>query len=177
MKKGVLSVILLLIAVNLTISFIHLNKNHKVAFIRSQELVNQYAGMQEMRSHFEQQTQQWQTEIDTMKSAYQKTLVAYQNERAQFGTAEKEKREQALQIQKEQLIRYVQSVESRSKQQEEELLEGVLNQVNSFVEAYGKDQGFDIIFGTTLSGSLLYGKQAMDITDEVLEAMNEQYRG
>jgi outer membrane protein len=55
------------------------------------------------------------------------------------------------------------------------MTEGVLNQVNSFIEEYSKNKGYDLVIGTTTSGNLLYAREYMDITDEVLKALNENY--
>ena len=64
-----------------------------------------------------------------------------------------------------------------SAEEEEKLLKGVLNQVNAFVEEYAAEEGFDLVLGTTLSGSILYGTTGIDITEQVLQAMNQQYSG
>ena len=56
------------------------------------------------------------------------------------------------------------------------MMEGVLNQVNSFVQDYGRKKGYDVIFGTTLSGNILYGKEVIDITNEVVEGLNQTYK-
>jgi hypothetical protein len=42
----------------------------------------------------------------------------------------------------------------------------VLDQINAFVEAYGEEEGYDMIVGTTQSGNLLYVCPALEITEE-----------
>jgi len=70
---------------------------------------------------------------------------------------------------------FVDTHKEKEKKDETEMTQSVLNQVNSFVEQYGKEKGYDIVFGTTNSGNLLYAKESMDITKEVLEALNANY--
>ncbi|MBI4646903.1 MAG: OmpH family outer membrane protein [Bacteroidia bacterium] len=86
-------------------------------------------------------------------------------------------KEQVLTDQKNDIIKYTQTINNNAKEEENKMLEGVLNQINSFSEEYGKTNGYDLVFGTTLSGSILYGCPARDITDEILEALNNRYKG
>jgi len=44
------------------------------------------------------------------------------------------------------------------------------------LEQYGKDNGYDLLLGTTDGGNVLYGTPALDITQEVLDALNETYQ-
>lgn len=81
-----------------------------------------------------------------------------------------------LRAQENNVVQYNEAVTSKYKEEEDKMLQGVLNQVNSFVEKYGKEKGYDIILGTTLSGSMLYGENTMDITDEVLAELNKNYQ-
>jgi outer membrane protein len=43
------------------------------------------------------------------------------------------------------------------------------------VEEYGKENGYDLILGTTTSGNILYGTEKKDITEQVLNALNNAY--
>ena len=51
-----------------------------------------------------------------------------------------------------------------------------MSQINSFVKQYAEQEGYDIILGTTQSGSLLYANNALDITEEIVEALNQYYK-
>ena len=53
----------------------------------------------------------------------------------------------------------------------------MLAQVNAFVERYAKEHAYDVVLGTTDAGSLMYGGSELDITQEVLTALNEDHEG
>lgn len=57
------------------------------------------------------------------------------------------------------------------------LFEGSLKQINGYVTGYAEANGYDIIFGATSDGTLMYAKSDLDLTDEVLKYMNSQYMG
>src|SRR5690606_19616194 len=148
----------------------------KIAYVRSQELIYNYMGTLEAQKKYESQQAVWQANIDTLKATYEQTRNAYKQTASSLSTAERQKKEQYLMSQQQQITQYIQAVNEKSTEEDERMMQGTLYQINSFVERYGKAHGYDIILGTTLSGNVLYGKQAIDITDELLKALNENYQ-
>lgn len=167
--------IISLISFGLLISGVFNKK--KVAYVRSTELIYGYLGMQTAHKEYEEKSKSWQANVDTLQKEYQQALGNYTKMANKLGKEEKETQEHALQQQQQMVYNYMQSINAKAKQEDEKTTQAVLNQVNSFVEDYGKKNGYDIILGTTLSGSLLYGDDAMDITKEVLAKLNESYKG
>ena len=53
----------------------------------------------------------------------------------------------------------------------------IWNQINQYVIDYGKENGYNYIFGTDGSGSIMYGEENMDITKEVVAYINNKYKG
>lgn len=53
----------------------------------------------------------------------------------------------------------------------------VWKQLNQFVKDYGKQQAYDYLFGAEGSGSLMYAKDAHNITEEVTNYVNQRYSG
>jgi len=61
-------------------------------------------------------------------------------------------------------------------QQESQVaVDSVISKVRKFIDAYGEENGYDFIYGKNDSGNVLYGKSELDITDQVLEALNKEY--
>lgn len=149
----------------------------KIAYVRSTELVYGYLGMQEAQRDFQQKSQIWQANVDTLQQDYQVSFSKYSSESATLSKDEKTEREKILIQQQESLMNYTQTINAKMKEEDKKTTEGVLNQINSFVEEYGKENGYEVILGTTLSGNLLYGDEAIDITKEVLEELNKTYKG
>lgn len=166
-----------LVAVNIGLTVWVLNRSVKVAYVRSQDLVYGYMGMKEVQNKFDTQKQLWQSNLDTLKIDFQRSLSKYQEEYKQLPEEERKAKEQMLRAQENNVVQYNDAIAAKYKEEEDKMLQGVLNQVNSFVEKYGKEKGYDIILGTTLSGSILYGENTIDITEEVLAELNKNYQG
>ena len=151
--------------------------HEKIAYVRSSELVYNYLGMQEAQRDYQQKATAWQANMDTLRSDLRVSLSKFQSEYTDLKKEDREMREKLLEQQEENLKNYTMAISDKAKEEDDKITQAVLNQINSFVEEYGKAQGYDIILGTTTSGNLLYGKKAMDITEEVLLALNKQYKG
>jgi Skp family chaperone for outer membrane proteins len=118
-----------------------------------------------------------QGEIDTLVADLQHTVTIARQFQAQKDDKEVARLSSMIELKQEQLIKHKRTLEERSQEEEQKALEGVLSQINAFVEQYAKEKGYDIVFGTTADGSLLYGRHGMDITDEVLVELNKQHEG
>ncbi|HEY3402427.1 MAG TPA: OmpH family outer membrane protein [Ohtaekwangia sp.] len=55
--------------------------------------------------------------------------------------------------------------------------EDIWKEINQQIVAFGKEQGYDFIYGATGNGSLMYGSEAFDISEEVVDYINAKYEG
>jgi outer membrane protein len=53
----------------------------------------------------------------------------------------------------------------------------VFSQFNQYIKDYGKNNNYDLIFGANGQGSLMYGKDDLNITKDVIEYINNRYKG
>ncbi len=153
-----------------------LTKEAKIGFVNSQELVYEYHGTKEVQEKFEMQKTLWQANLDSLKSDYESELnLVRQTEEVRPNPEQMDLARPKLIELRENVLKYERFVQESTQLSEQEMMGGVLNQINSFVEKYGKENGYDYILGTTLSGSILYGAPSKDITDDVLEGLNHEY--
>jgi outer membrane protein len=50
-------------------------------------------------------------------------------------------------------------------------------QINKYVEEYAKENNYDVILGGNGSGNIMYLKNDINITDDVLVYINKKYNG
>jgi outer membrane protein len=53
----------------------------------------------------------------------------------------------------------------------------IIKQMNEYISEYGKEKGFDVLFGTEGAGNIMYAKESMNITKKVVEYINYKYQG
>lgn len=148
----------------------------KIGFVKSNDLISKYAGTVESRQIAEKAQGEWKANLDTLQSDYRHAMNTYNESYSMLSVSERKDREEQLAYQEQQVATYARETGMLSEQEGEKLMQGVLNQINTFVMEYGKEHGYDMILGTTAAGSLLYAEDGYDITEEVLAALNAQYK-
>lgn len=162
--------------VSIGFGILYLTGAKKIGYVKSNELVYEYTGMKEAQVSFKEKLKVMQANADTLASEFQRNLNVYNAEYSQLSGEERQKREALLGKQEENVNQYRHVVEEKARNEEQEMTEGVLNQINSFVEEYSKKHGYDLILGTTGSGNILYGEDAIDITKDLLQELNASYK-
>lgn len=155
--------------------FVAGGRRTKIGYVRTTELIYGFAGMKEAHEAYEKKRQEWQSLLDSLNADYQTSLSAYTTEHAALSATAQTEREGLLRKQKENLDGQRMALETRIREEDQRMTQGVLNQVNSMTQQYGKEHGYDLILATTQSGNILYGDVGIDITKELLEVLNRNY--
>lgn len=132
--------------------------------------------MIDARNSFKDQSDQWQSGIDTLKKRYTDALQVYQDNVSSYSTRKKKAEEERLAMLENNLRKYTTVIQDKAREKETEATEAVLKQINSFIINYSEQQGYDIVLGADGSGVLLYGKEAWDITEEIIRELNNNYK-
>ena len=182
MQGKIQNIIIAVLAIGLGISFyLHSGKpktnDNKIGYVKTQDLVYGYQGMKDATAKFEQEKAEWVRNVDTLKLDYQRSVQAYNENKSVLTPEQITEREQLLQHQYNNLLQYNQRMETTLEEREAVILEGVLNQINSYAQDYAKKNGFNLVLTTTASGNIMYADEAMDLTEILLKELNNNYNG
>ena len=147
----------------------------KTAYIDTEKLMKDYQEFKDFESKYKAMSDRMQGELDRDAKKFQNDVLDLQKnaqskgmEWAQQRQAELEKRQQTL-AQKEQT--YMQKFQEESAVERDSMV----SQMKDFIKEYGKEKGYDYIYGTGDAASVLYGKEEYDLTQEILDLLNKQY--
>jgi len=147
----------------------------KTAFVDSLKLLKDYKETQDIQKKFEKKSDSLKAGFDALSQNFQKDVQDYQSKMAKMPDKVKQETEQNL-VGRQQQIQQMQQVEGQRFQQESQAsMDSLLSKVKKFVSQYGKDNGYDYIFGSNETQNILYGSEKNDITATILEALNKAY--
>jgi outer membrane protein len=149
----------------------------KVAYVDSARLLNGYQAMVEARKDYQTKTVVWQANVDTLVKGVQEEIKKYERAAAGMTPKERQLSQDLIRSKQQQLGQYQQVVQDKARQEDTRLTEAVLKQTNSFLERYGKEHGYAMILAANASGNIAYAEKYLDITDKVLEELNQEYNG
>lgn len=153
------------------------NKPTDVVYIDNDRLLDNYQGMIDAREDFEAKQLVWRANIDTLTMGVTKAIQDFEKSSAQLSKDEQVRSKALIKNKQLQLQQYQQAIQQQAQQADEEMTTLVLTQVNTFLSAYGEANDFKVIMGANHSGNILYAQSDLDITDQVLEELNQKYTG
>lgn len=176
-QKGLLSASLW-IAVFLAIGilfFLHYSPQHTYAYVDAQKLLNGYKGMQDARKQYEMQVMSWRSNLDTLRTEMEEKVKEYETKKERLPARELHLMEELLDTKHEQYANFEQVITEKIHRADQELTSKVLAKVNDYIKRYGQSKGYDIIMAATQYGNIVYAKDKIDITDEILQGLNTEY--
>ena len=173
-ERFVLVVLALAIAV---LFYFQFATSSSLAYVDSTKLLNGYEGMIVARKAYQQKALLWQANVDTLTNEVREEMAQYEKESATMSAKEKELAQELIRTKQQQLVDYQRAIKGQAQQEDQQMTTEVLTTVNAFITTYGKERGYDIVFAATDAGNIVYARESMDITEEVLNGLNKQYKG
>lgn len=167
MKKLVIVLIVL-------VSFSACQEQQKIAFVDNTKVVNEFGEKKDFEAKFQIKIEAFNKKADSMQKGIQAEAQLFQTRAVQMEQAKAEEAYNVL-LQKKQMQDYQLSAEEKALQGEgQKQIDTLVKQVKAFIKDYGKTNGYTFILGANEAGSVLYGDEAKDITEVVLEALNKE---
>jgi len=147
----------------------------KTAYIDTSKLMDEYTAAKDIEAKYKAKSQEmgkglqdkvarFQAEAQSFRANAQANGQAW----AQQKGAELAKREQELRYEQDALLQQLQ-VESGKE------MDTLVKQTKEFIKNYGKEKGYDYIYGTGEAATVLYAKDQYDITKEIIKLLNDKY--
>lgn len=146
----------------------------RLAFINAPKVVEAYSGTAKAQEAIKQRTAAWKANVDTLSQELEEAMKKYERERAGLSEKERALSEELLASKRSEFYRYQQNSDQRMREESERISTELVQQINKLTQAYAKKQGYLFVFGASGNGSLVYGDEEVDITDEVIKAINAQ---
>jgi len=165
----------------LAITFLSCNKNtevkeFKTAYIDTSKLMEESTEAKDIAEKYKDKSKvmgnQLEVEVNRFKSEaanFQKNAQANGQVWAQQKGAELQRREQELSYAQQAMLQQLQSESGVE-------MDSLVSTYRKLIKEYGKEKGYDYIYGTGDIASVLYAKDSYDITKEIIKLVNEKYK-
>ncbi len=148
----------------------------KTAYVDTSKLIQEYKEMKEVEAEFTAKSDSIKGELDTMAQDFQKEVQDYQANMNSMSVDKRKEVEQNL-MRKQQMIQQQQQMRGNQLREESDtVIDSIVSKVKDYVKDYGKDNGYTYIFGSNESANIMYAKDGLDITEEILEKLNAEYK-
>lgn len=155
----------------------YFERGNGIVYVDSARLMNNYAGMQDARNAFQQKAAMWKANIDTLTNEVQRQIMNYEKESTKMTSKERQLSQELIKTKQTQLMQYQQAMNTQAQQEDAKMTGEVVAQINAYLKKYGEQKGYTIIMAATEYGNLAYADEGLDITNEALEGLNNEYSG
>ena len=151
-------------------------QQEKIGYVDNVKLMNDYQEKIDVEAKFQTKAETLTRKRDSISQAFQIEAQAFQS-RAQSLSQQKAQEEYAAFQQKGQIMgQQLQQEDQQLQAAGQTEMDSVVSVVKKEIEAYGKAYGYSYILGGGDGGSVLYGKDANDLTDEIVKLLNDKYK-
>ncbi|MFS4466215.1 OmpH family outer membrane protein [Maribacter sp. 2210JD10-5] len=151
-------------------------KQEKIGYVDNVKLMEKYQEKIDVEEKFKTKSEALSKKRDSISQAFQIEAQAFQV-KAQKMSQKKAQEEYAVFQQKGQFIgQQLQQEEQQLQTQGQVEMDSVVSNVKKEIKKYGKANGYTYILGGGDGGSVLYGTEANDLTEEVIKILNDSYK-
>lgn len=149
----------------------------KTAYVDTTKLVQEYKEMKDVEAEFTSKSDSVRQQLDSVARVFQQEVQAYQSQMNSMSESQRKEKEQEL-MQKQQMLQQQQQMQSnRLREESTAVMDSLVKKIKDYVKVYGEDNGYTYIFGSNESANIMYAEEGLDITQDILAKLNEEYGG
>ena len=172
MKRIVLS--LLLIAFIFPAVSNAQSNNLKFGHINVSELMGQMPERDTIRQELQEYQKMLQNEIQTLQQEYSQKVQSYQENQGNFSDMVRRSKERELQDMQQRIQEFQSTAQQDFQRKQQELLEPLMNRIDSAIKKVGQEKGFIYIFDTSAGAVAYKSQQSQDVMPMVKEELGIQ---
>ena len=154
------------------------SSNIKIAYVEIDSLLSKYNFWNDLSEQMLKKEENIRTTLNEKGKKLEKEAAEFQRkiENNGFVSRERAEQEQARLIKQQQDLQELQQklANELAAENQKNSLE-LRDSINSFLQQYNKEKGYDFIISNTGFDNLLYGNPVYNITDEIVEGLNARY--
>lgn len=149
----------------------------KIGYVDVEEVLKEYKGTKAAEKTMNEKSGQIKGQLDALAGEYQKELTEYYSKRAKMSAKQVQETEANLTQKNQLLSQQQQQAQAQVQKEGQEMMVEINETVADFVKDFAKTNGYSYILGTSdQTKAVLYGDTTLDVTDAVLETLNDAYK-
>lgn len=151
-------------------------KEFKTAYIDTSKLMEESIEAKDIEAKYKDKAKVMGNQLEAEVSRFKSEAASFKDNAQKNGQAWAQQKGSELQ-QTEQRLNYAQQAMLQQLQQESGTeMDSLVKSYRKVIKTYGKEKGFDYIYGTGETASVLYAKDNYDISKEIIKMVNDKYK-
>ena len=148
-------------------------QNEKTGFVDTEELLLEYSELKEAKERFTKRNDEILADMELRIKAYQIKEDLFRKNGPSMSRKKQEEQYNELAAEAQQLQQERQAKLGKLQADSQSAIDSLIAEVKDKVKDYGAANGYTYIYGNNDAGSVLYGKEELDLTQTILSELNE----
>lgn len=170
MNKNIVMLSLLALVLSSIAIAMSFFKTKDIVYVDTNLLYEKFEGKIELEKEFSLYVNKQTTILDSLELSIKGLYDEYQIKPSK-------ELEKSIILKEKNYDRLHQEFSKVSQEQREKYMKELWTQINQYVKEYGDKNKYTVILGANGTGSLMYSKKEIDITEELIEYINIKYAG
>ena len=157
---------------NSTIDF----SNLKIAFVNSDTVSTYYQFAKDVQASLLKKQSSAEKQIKNKYKEYERMVNEYQQSAKIMGQSEAQEKGQQIALLEQEIMQLEQSLNQKLTTEELKITSNYVTQTNTYMQGIGKQLGYDYVLSYRMGGPMLYANAELDITGQVIELLNIEYK-
>ena len=162
--------------VNATDSTLMAMPSQGSAFVNGDSLLENYDYFKNAKKDFEAKTLRTEKEIEAKRSVLELEFTNYQKMASSMSPEQRARTEESLMRKEQDLRLFSENAAAKLQEDQNKFNEQLFDKVSKYLKEHTKEKSYKIVFNFTKGSGILYANDSLDITEEVLEGLNKQYK-
>ena len=148
----------------------------KKSYVNADTLLEKYEYFKDIRVKLEEKAKKAQADLQSRSNAFQREVADYQQKAPTMSAADRQSTEERLARKQDELARHNQNASASFAQEEASENEKLYSRITEYLKKHAKENGYKLVLTySTSNPAVLYADESLEITDEVLAALNSEY--
>lgn len=175
MKKSLLIIALAISVISCNKEGAPANKEFKTAYVDTAKLMEEYTEAKDLEAKYKAKSEAEAKKFEVEEANFKAEVANFQKNAQANGQAWAQQKDAELSQRQQRLQYAAQSVSQKLQIESATEMDSLIKGVKTYIKNYGKEKGYDYIYGTGDAATVLYAKDQYDITKDVIKLLNEKY--
>ncbi|MGL4364080.1 MAG: OmpH family outer membrane protein [Bacteroidales bacterium] len=151
--------------------------NGSVVFVNIDSLIRGYDMYFEVQKDFEAKAKKKDGDFTARMKKFEADARDFQNkvEKGLITRSQAQQLQEGLAKREQELMQLRQQLQLELQEEEAVMLRQIQNNIQAYIQEYNKEKGYSLILSTSGNSVILHGELSLNITNEVLKGLNENY--
>jgi outer membrane protein len=154
------------------------NGNYDIVFVNTDSVWNNYKFVEEKKKELEKYEKELRDQFDTRAAAFEKEYKNYLKEgtSGKLTLDQQKKKEAELGQKQQEIAEYEKSLSGQYLELQQKLNNQIQDSIISYIKKHNLKNNYTYVLGYSRNSGILYAKDKYDITKEILQGLNKEYK-